>query len=222
MTAAWYNNAPRLAAVVPLIVVPVAAVGAAAVWAWITAAVARRSTAGGPGTAARSGLAVGLVLVLVVATQLGAMQQAVREAAASYALNADSPLVSEDEMTLLRRLPGEVPADAVIAGSPWTGAGVAYAISGREVLMPHTLMDIDPETELINDELDEAGARPDVCAAILDKGVQYVLDFGDREVHGAIHPFPGLDDLATSSAVEVVDFEGDAVLYRVIACGLDR
>nr|WP_315267473.1 DUF6541 family protein [Microbacterium lemovicicum] len=221
LTAAWYNNAPRLASIVPIIIVPLAALGAAAVWnAWRRRSLERERGSSGSGFTVA--VAVGAVLALVVATQLGAMQQAVREAASGYSLTPDSPLVSTDEMALLRRLPDEVPQDAVIAGSPWTGAGVAYAISGREVLMPHTLMDIDDETELINDELDDAATRPDVCTAILDKNVEYVLDFGDREVHGAVHPFPGLDDLATSSAVEAIDREGDAVLYKVIACGLDR
>jgi hypothetical protein len=222
LTASWYNNAPRLAAIVPILVVPLAALGAAAVWDRIRARLTRGAEAGDARRA--SGLvavwATSLVVALVVATQIGAVPQAVREASAAYALTADSPLISDDEMALLRRLADEVPEDAVIAGSPWTGTGLAYAISGRHVLMPHTLMDVDEDTSLINDELDEADRRAEVCTAVKNKGVQFVLDFGDREVHGADHPFPGFDRLASSDAVEVVDSEGGAVLYRIIACGV--
>ena len=63
-----------------------------------------------------------------------------------------------------------------------------------------------------------ADRRAAVCEAIRDKDVEYVLDFGDREVHGAEHEFPGLERLASSSAVEEVDSEGGAVLYRVTGC----
>lgn len=219
LTAAWYNNAPRLAAIVPIVIVPLAALGAATVWSWIAARVTSGHGAAEPRSGApRTLLAAGLLVVLALTTQLGAVPQAVREAAASYALTPDSPLISDDEMALLRRLPDEVPEGAVIAGSPWTGAGLAYALSGRHVLMPHTLMDLDREVEIINDGLDEADRHAGVCAAITDKGVQYVLDFGDREVHGAQHRFPGFEQLATSDAVELVDSEGDAALYRIIAC----
>lgn len=223
LTASWYNNAPRLAAIVPLVVVPLAALGAAAVWDRIRSRVARTANTGDarPDTAVTA-WACGLIVALVVATQVGAVPQAVGKATAMYALTSDSPLISADEMALLRRMSGEVPEGAVIAGSPWTGAGLAYAISGRDVLMPHTLMDIDDDTAIINDNLDEADRRPEVCAAIEEKGVEYVLDFGDREVHGAAHPFPGFEQLATSDAVEVVDSEGVAVLYRIVACEVSR
>ena len=224
LTASWYNNAPRLAAIVPILVVPLAALGVAAIWDRIQARVTQGAAAGDARKASGrvAVWAASLVVALVVATQIGAVPQAVREASAAYALTADSPLISDDEMALLRRLADEVPEDAVIAGSPWTGTGVAYAISGRHVLMPHTLMDIDEDTTLINDRLDEADRRTEVCTAIKNKGVQFVLDFGDREVHGADHPFAGFDRLATSDAVEVVDSEGGAVLYRITACGLGR
>lgn len=219
LTASWYNNAPRLAAIVPIVIVPLAALGASSVWRRIAEQISR--TPGAEGAASRSRpalLATAALVVLVVVTQLGAVRQAVSEASATYALTADAALLSADEMTLLRRLADEVPPDAVIAGSPWTGTGLAYAISGREVLMPHTLMDIDDETQIINDGLNAADRRAAVCAAVRDKGVEYVLDFGDREVHGAEHEFPGFERLASSPAVEKVDSEGGAVLYRVTGC----
>lgn len=218
LTASWYNNAPRLAAIVPVVIVPLASLGTAAVWRRISERVSRASEQRATsGSRASLWAAVSLV-VLVIATQLGAVRQAVVEASATYALTADAALLSADEMALLRRLADEVPEDAVIAGSPWTGTGLAYAISGREVLMPHTLMDIDDETEIINEGLNAADRRAAVCAAVRDKGVEYVLDFGDREVHGAEHEFPGFERLASSSAVEKVDSEGGAVLYRVTGC----
>lgn len=80
-----------------------------------------------------------------------------------------------------------MPADAVIAGSPWTGTSVAYALTGRHVLMPHIQMVISDDLEAVNDDLRDATPGSPVCSSIADLGVQYVLDFGSREVHGATH-----------------------------------
>ena len=48
--------------------------------------------------------------------------------------------------------------------------------------------------------------------------MQYALDFGDREVHGAHHPMPGFDSLDTARGFELVAEQGDAALFRITAC----
>ncbi|MBN9178519.1 MAG: hypothetical protein J0I43_14295 [Microbacterium sp.] len=219
LTGSWYNNLPRLAAIFGVALVPLAAYGAGRTWLAIMsrrpalAVAPRRSVA-------RSTIGVAAAAVLLIGLQAdGTMQRAVDWASGGYRLDAASPLLNSDEYALLQRLPDEVPEGVTVAGSPWTGASLAFAISDRPVLMPHTLMYISDEMATVNDELDVAQRGDAVCAALTDLGVGYVLDFGRAEVHPGAHPFPGLDDLATSSAVELVDREGDAKLYRIVACG---
>lgn len=216
LTGAWYNNAPRLAAILAIAWVPLAAIGGARLWE-----IARRAAERIPrhGTR-RAVLAAGVVLVLLVLPQAANMRQAVNSAHGAFATTEQSQLLTSDELTLIERLDDEVPQDAVILGSPWTGTALAYAIADRRVVMPHTLMDITEEMSVLLDRLDSA--RPgaaDVCAALDDLDVEYVLDFGTQEVNGGEHPYKGLDRLATSDAVEKVDEVGDAVLYRVVLCG---
>ena len=213
LTGSWYNNLPRVAAILPTAVVPLAGAGALFLSAGVRGA-ARRMRLRGPLQAIAT---AGVLLIAVVAALLP-MRTPIDTAQANYTLDADSPLVSADEMALMRRLDDEVEPDAVIAGSPWTGAGLAYAISGREVLQPHTLMDITSEMTAINDGLDRAAPGGTVCRAVDDTRVRYVLDFGTREVHGGNHPYPGFSRLAASKAVELVDEEGDARLYRIVGC----
>lgn len=215
LTGSWYNDVPRLAAILPLAWTPLAAFGASHAWGWLAGSL-RRS----PHSTVRGSRMIGatLLVLLVVITQATAMRHAVDRTQASYRLDDDAPLVSDDEHALLMRLPEHVPADAVIAGSPWTGTAVAYALTGREVMMPHTLVDITSDMQLINDELRDADPGHPVCAALEREGVEYVLDFGDREVHGGDHEFPGLERLGRSDAVELVDEQGEAKLYRVIGC----
>ena len=214
MTAAWYNNSPRLAALVPLIVIPIAALGASAAFDWLRAKLPARVS-----DRSMTAISVLALAVLLVGTQGVAIRQAMTSAHAIYQFSSTSPLLTTDEVTLLYRLPDLLPEDAVIAGNPWTGTSLAYAIADRRVLMPHLLMDIDEDTAEVNEELADADADADVCRAVHEKGVQFVLDFGRREVHGAEHEFPGLDDLATSHAVRLVDRVGQARLYEVVACG---
>lgn len=212
MTAAWYNNAPRLAALLPIMAVPLAAVGAAWVLAWV------RLKVGAP-SVRRSvvvGMSVGAVVLL--AGQALAMAQAMTAAAVAYRYTETSPLISTDERALLERLPDEVPDDALIIGSPWTGTGMAYAYADREVVMPHILMGMSPDEQEIMDELSRRGSEAQVCDAVERSGVDYVLDFGSQEIHGDEHRYRGLERLGRSDLVTEIDAEGDAVLYQITGC----
>lgn len=216
-TAPWYNNIPRIAAILAIAVVPLGTFGIQNTWSMVAA---RAHRAGWSGPIVRN---VGMagVGVLVVISQVGptsAMPDAERVASASFALTPDSPLLDSDEAALVSRLPEVVEEGYAIAGSPWTGASVAYALTGATVLMPHIQMEISENLDSVNQGLADAEPGSEVCEAISALGVGYVLDFGTREVHGASHVFPGLEDLDESSAVELIDAEGSARLYQVTGC----
>jgi hypothetical protein len=219
LTGSWYNNLPRLAAILAIASVPIGAYGVARTWVAVTALPPVRRAARSLPRAARVTVAAVLAVLLGLSMQGLAVQRAVDWAKPLYLLYPGSPLLTSDEYALLQRVPEHVPEDVAIAGSPWTGASLASAISGRDVLMPHTLMQISDELETINDGLDSAGSGGDVCRAVTDLGVGFVLDFGTQEVHPGTHPFPGLDDLEDSDAVRLVDSEGDVRLYEIVACG---
>lgn len=215
LTGAWYNNAPRLAALLVFAWVPLSAIGGSHAWAALIGILSRIDSR----RARRAIAAVAAVVVLVVVPQFGTMRQAVASAKGSYATTDSSPLLTSDEAALIDRLDDEVPADAVILGSPWTGTALAYAIADRDVVMPHTLMDITPEMSVLLDHLDSATHGSDeVCAALDALGVEYVLDFGTQEINGGEHIYRGLDRLQSSDSVEEIDAEGDAVLYKVVLC----
>ncbi|WP_091231779.1 DUF6541 family protein [Microbacterium sp. 3J1] len=213
LTAAWYNNSPRLAALLPMLVVPIAAYGGYVVSEWV-----RRITTGEAGSRRAVVAVLGAVGVVLLGAQLYTNQQAIRFVSAVYAYSDESRLVSTDELELMERLPEEVPEDAVIAGSGWTGAGMAYAYADRRVTMPHVLMELTEDEQLILDDL--AGAKPGsaVCDAVERTGTRYVLDFGADEIHGAKHDYDGLRRLAVSDAVTLIDSEGTAKLYEVTGC----
>ncbi|MCC3276846.1 hypothetical protein LJ753_13315 [Arthrobacter sp. zg-Y20] len=235
----WYNDPYRLAALLPVLGLPVAAVGAWSVVEALRGAFAgrfgTRHAAAVPGTSDGAEaiesvktprgryvlptVAVVLLVVLALTTQGKSIDTAQASGAANFALTGDSPLLSADESELLERVPEEVPEDAVVVGSPWTGASLVYALSGRRTLMPHIFYTLSPEGQTVVDRLDEMLTDPAVCQAVEDLNAYYVLDFGPKEVHGGDHPYAGLDDVGAASGFELVDQEGSAKLYRVSGCG---
>lgn len=215
LTGSWYNNIPRLAAILPLTMVPLASLGAERTWRYV-----RRRADASPPRVRRlvdaAGAVAALVAVALVVT--GPVMTVTSYIAGAYRITPDSALVSTDEYALLLRLDEHVPPDAVIAGNPWTGTALAYAFSGRKVLQPHTLSEVSDDIRAIEDGL--ATARPEsvACAAIERTHTRFVLDFGTREIFPGTHHFPGLEGLANSPAVRLVDSEGDARLYEIVGC----
>ena len=218
-TGSWYNNIPRLAAMLPLVMVPLAAYGvdrSAAAIARIPG-VARVRALVAPGWRFAGGLVV--VALGVLGVQGAAMAQASASVSYLFAITPESSLVNSDEYALIERVDEHVPEGVAIAGSPWNGSSLAYALADRPVLMPHTLMEITDELALINDGLVDASPGSAVCGAVDALNVGFVLDFGAQEVHGGTHDFPGFEHLADSDRVTLIDQEGAARLYKIIACG---
>ena len=225
----WYNDPFRPAALLPVATLPVAVLGV--VWLWDRVrGMLRARLAGMPspalGLMAASRVPVASVVLALLAlggllglSQRGAVTAAVRSAAANYVVSPDAALLSTDEQILLARAAQEIPSDNTVVSSPWTGASLVYALADRKSLTPHVFGDYDADTMEVLRRLDQAGEDPSVCQSVRDLKAHYVLDFGAREIHGGYHPFPGLENLSTDPDFELVDSQGSAKLYRVVACG---
>ncbi len=225
LTGVWYNDSYRLAALLPVAAVPLAAAGAG--WlvgtlqhAWVTHRGALKAI---PAGIRKSRLVVSAVmplavLGLVMAAQTVPIGASIQSAKVNYSTTPDSALVSSDEMALIDDLDDYVPADATIAVNPWTGGAMAFAIADRNTTSKHTLTTYTKATELLNDKLREAGTDPAVCAAVRADNVRYVLDFGTKEVHGGNHGFVGLQIPDATPGFELLARRGDAKLFEVTAC----
>ncbi len=165
--------------------------------------------------------ALGVVAVFSVAVSPNILRTAA-DARAAYDLSASSPLLTADEEALLERLPETTPADAVIAGSPWTGASLAYAIGDREVLRKHVFGTIGADEQYLDNRLSAIDSDPRVCEAVDRLGVDYVLDFGAQNVWN--NPGVGLDrqglyNLTPSEHLVLVDAQGpSARLFKIEGC----
>lgn len=214
-TGSWYNNLPRLAAILVIAMIPIGAFGVARTFAWFGRRQWIASVIGRAPLPLRT-LAVGLAaVVLIGASQSGAPPRAAEWAAVAYRTTAPAPLLDADELALIARIGDHVPAGEMIAGDPFTGAALVYAFGDRPALMPHTLTEITPEIDTINEALVAGAFDASACAALEEEGVRFVLDFGTTGVHGPRDGFPLLE---SSGDVMLVDREGAARLYEITAC----
>lgn len=218
LTGPWYGDSFRLASIVPLVVIPLAALGLAVL---VRAAAARLR-----GTTAEDRLswgALALVALLGAATVAIAPVSLLRVAAETdrysrYAMTDDTYL-STDEYTLLRALPELVPEDALLIGNPSTGIGFAYVLGQRDVI-PRTW---SPPVSQAWDELAlnmrDAGTDPAVCEALAAYGSPtHVLDFGPGSTGPGQYVMPGMTDFERQPGFELVERRGDASLWEITAC----
>lgn len=219
VTNPWYNDSFRLAALLPVAGIPVATLGAVVVVDGVNALLVRWN-------APRAvSIVVATVGTLVIFT-VGIGPNVVRAAAdtrSAHAMTPSSALLTTDEQSLLERLNDTTPADALIAGSPWTGTSLAYAIADRAVTEKHVFGSRDDNEVYLDENMLNIDSDPRVCDAIVALGVDYVLDFGSQNVWNnpaASVDRAGIENLAPSESLELVDSEGaNAKLYRITGCG---
>ncbi|WP_033104759.1 DUF6541 family protein [Microbacterium profundi] len=222
LTGPWYGDSFRLAAIVPIIVVPLAAIGLAAIVRRVATIAATTDVA----TRRRPALALAAMAVIAIT---GAVSVAVspvillRVAAETdeqsrYTMN-DRSYLSADEYELLRRLPGLVPEDALLIANPSTGAAFAFVLGERDIV-PRTWS--PPQStawDTIATDLRDAGEDAAVCKALAAYGQPaYVLDFGIGGTGPGEYLMPGMTDFDDQPGFEEIETQGDASLWRITAC----
>lgn len=226
----WYSDPYRLAALVPTVMIPVAAIGAVYLADLLAEAIGRRSPGGRASDVTRMRIGVGAVaLLLVIAVVAVATQPLVlryklmdgfAETQSPYVVNENAWL-DPDERALLLRLDEDVPDGAVVLANPHTGAALAYFLTGVDVFPAKWQVPRDVDYGLVKNRLHDAATDPEVCDAVRALDAQYVLDFGlgdQATAPGTVQQMPGFTDLEGVDGFELVDQQGDAKLWRITAC----
>lgn len=224
LTGSWYQDPQRLASLLPLPTVLIAAFGVSwllgAIRTW-TAKIARLLGAGKHAVLLSMLLSVLVAVTAAVQSQRGAIDHMVLEARAHHTYDGNPTILSPDELALLERVGQEVPADAVIAVNPWNGGALAYAISGREVTQFHmNARSTASSLPALATGLANAGVDSEACEVAREANVRFVLDFGTYYLldRASAHRYPAFDGVQAASNYELVDEQGEAKLYRVSTC----
>ncbi|RUQ19909.1 hypothetical protein D8M21_10800 [Kocuria sp. HSID16901] len=222
ITGVWYNDPFRVAALLPVLAIPLAVVAIH----WLSEALmnsrlsARWSGRRRPVMKKTVGI-VAMILLAGYTQAVGPMKEMVGQTYATYQPRADSQLITTDELDVIDHVNALVPRDQKIVTMPWNGGGLAYALAGRHVTASHALYIPTPSVDIINHSLNEAGSDPKVCSAVHQENARYVLDFGKKEVNHGDHSgqYAGLADLEQRGLATTVYQAGDAKLLKITACG---
>lgn len=224
----WYNDAFRLAALVPLVVLMILAYGvqqmSERIQTLLEAEKNRRLLARlGQPRRVLAGLAAASLLVLGFLMQSAAPLNSYLQASrASYEPTSISQLLTPHEYRVLENIDRLVPEDEGIVVSAFNGGPLAYAVSGREVTAYHTLWHRTENENYIYNNLENAATDPRVCQILDEENWGYFLWFGWDEVNNdGDHAmwYTSFNKLfETEGIIEPVYEAGDAALYKIVAC----
>ncbi|MHA6779511.1 DUF6541 family protein [Pseudonocardia saturnea] len=208
LTGFWYNDSHRLAAMLPITGVPLAALGITA----ISTALPR----------IRPGFAVLLTTAAVVVASSGmyAREHAELVDDAYPAPTQPHGLLSLEEQSFYARIAPLIEPDAVVAQNPWSGSALLWALTGREVLFPHLGGEWTADQRYLAAHLREVTTDPQVCVVAERLRVRYLLvgvnDFLPQDVR--THSYPGLATPSAGFTRVAADSSGNA-LYALTGCG---
>lgn len=217
----WYSDPWRLAALLPLMMMPLAAIGAThlakiflpAFRRWLSFFTRDRSIV----TIAQT-VVLYLIGVTLIATSLFGVSQRLDDT--YLAQETEARVLSLDERALLERLDAHVDEDQRIMSNPWNGSALAYALSGREVLVPHLS---GTYSQTVWEAMDGITlGEPTACQAAESLNAHFVLDFGTAYVFKNpenLEPqLKRISGIFYAPALTEIDREGEAVLYKITGC----
>ncbi|MFB7251805.1 DUF6541 family protein [Microbacterium sp. NPDC056234] len=217
---AWYADPYRIAALAPIAVIPLAAIGLDA----IVTAVARWTRRPQDSRAAAVVGLVAATLFMIAITVLRPVEMPrITEDSffpgSTYDENGSEAYLDADERAMLESLDELVEEGVVVLGNPSTGSGFGYFLSGVDVYPRTWSPPTQPQWQVLANGLSDAAELPEVCDALDYFGsAEYVLDFGPGEVDPGRYVMPGMTGFEEHDGFEFVAEEGDVSLWRITAC----
>jgi len=224
LTGFWYNDAQRIAALIPMTAVPLAALGITSGVDAVGRVVGRVSVdVLGRLLSPRRALGIAALGMLVVFSLIPG--QGIRQGAEvlqdRYTNTSFSHhLVSRDEQVLYEKLATQVPVGETVLGSPFTGAQFSAVWSGRGVVIPHTSSNPTPDVALVSTRFTSFTTDGQVCAALKRLKVGAVVDDSDRifESDERQSSYSGLVNLSGTPGLTPIGYGASVVVYRVGDC----
>ena len=224
LTGFWFNDAQRMAALIPITAVPLAALGITSGADVLGGCVGRvwLKVQHRPLSPRRAlGVAVlGMVLVAVIYPNHGVGQGAVVLQDRYRNQNFRNLMVTADEQVLYEKLATQIPAGETVLGSPFTGAQFSAIWSGHNVVIPHTSSNPTPDVALVSKQFKSFTTDPRVCAALKRLKVGAVVDDFDRfwASDERQSSYSGLVDLYGTPGLTPIGYGDSAVIYRMGDC----
>lgn len=218
VTGIWYKDRYRLSSLIPVLGVPLAALGILALGERFAIAARKTSVRSRSAAVVMTAVVAGASCVVLIA---GGVTAAVGEVFRMPADRATTEVVSQAEIQLFERLPDIVPVGQRVLGDPWDGSAWTRVHGDREPVFPHVNGTWDADRTVLARELTAIGDDPRVCDALNRLRVRFVL-YSPHALAGgdpAGNLFPGPHAAVEAGLFTPVASEGDSVLYRIDQCG---
>jgi hypothetical protein len=225
LTGFFYNDAQRVAALIPMTAVPLAALGITSGADALGRLVGRiASDVFGRPLSSRRALGVAclaMMAVPAVAYSDAGIGQGAAVLQDRYSnLNFRNHMVTPDEQALYAKLANQIPAGMTVLGSPFTGAQFSAIWSGHPVVIPHTGSNPTLDVALVSQDLKSFMTDPAVCAALKRLNVGAVVDDFDLFWPGDIRQgtYSGLLNLYDTPGLTPIDYGASVTIYKVADC----
>jgi hypothetical protein len=225
LTGFFYNDAQRIAALVPMTAVPLAALGITSAADALGRLVGRISSdVFGRPLSSRRALAIACLAMMVVPAVVYPNQGIGQGAAVlqdRYTnLNFKNHMVTADKEVLFEKLATQIPAGETVLGSPFTGTQFSSIWSGHQVVIPHVTGNPPPDVALVSQDFKTFTTDPAVCAALKRLKVGAVVDDFDRfwPTDTRQGDYAGLLDLSGTPGLTPIGYGESATIYRVGDC----
>ena len=215
LTAPWWNDRWRFAAMVAMFVAVAAGIGFAAIVTRASRELAARTTL--------STTAAGVVGGAVVVALFTAVSHGWYAADNSQRLHDNfqsGAVINEDDLDLWSLASDIVPEGQMVLNDPTDGSTWMFAMEGLRPYFGGMTLAIPgqagPTTtqELLLFDLDEIGTNPAVRDVVEESGIEYVI-VGDGFIHG-MGTSPGFNNLDDNPSFELVEQVGGSKLFRIV------
>ncbi|HEY5249901.1 MAG TPA: DUF6541 family protein, partial [Dermatophilaceae bacterium] len=225
LTGFWYDDPQRIAALIPMTAVPLAALGITSAADALGRLVGRLSS-DVFGRTLSSRLALGLACLAMMAVPaalypnhgIGQGSAVLQDRYTN--LNFRHLMVTPDEQVLYAKLAKQIPAGTTVLGSPFTGAQFSSIWSGHPVVIPIVTSNPLKDVALVSESFKSFTTDPAVCAAVKRLKVGAVVDDFDRfwVTDERQADYAGLVDLYNTPGLTPIGYGASATVYRVGDC----
>ncbi len=214
LTAFWFNDSHRLAAMLPTTGALLATLGVLSLsaslkeWAerrpWFDRLQLQRLAAVG---------SVALVAFALLGLTKGLYQG--RNALTLHNLHKPGAELSM-KVGFYNRIKDKVPDDAVVANNPEDASPLLWPLFHKHVLFPHIKGSGNPNQQFLADHLHEASTNPRVCQVARELHVRFLLT---DPIPTTRRIYRGLQDPGPAPGFEIIESNGVMKLYKITACG---
>jgi len=235
ITGLFYRNPHRLKAMTAVLAVLLVVIALDALRTWL-APVAGRIASGLRGVLARTGLADStislvtraaaaciIVALCAPATVVGSEAVAAGGREGYLPVHGDTRFIADKaELDMIRRLPEELPDNAVVIGDPVAGTGYIPILTGMRSVWVFPGQAADDEDGIyLREHFNQIRTDPHVCEILQQHGIRYF--YADKDIRFNNSQLskirPGLYGVDTSSGFTLIDSGGSAALWRIDICG---